>query len=71
MPEPLTKNHTVNCLTSEENRIELYNDNLGLLIALALHLHGNGGLAEETSEISHSPKRILEELSKQVFKVLV
>ena len=30
LPEPLTKNHTVNCLTNDENTRKPYNDNLCL-----------------------------------------
>ena len=39
LPEPLLKNHTVNCLTLEENTRQPYKDNLCLFRALALHLH--------------------------------
>ena len=41
LPEPLLKNHTINCLTFEESTRQPYNDNLCLFRALALHLHGN------------------------------
>ena len=41
LPEPLLKNHNVNCLTYEKNTLQPYNDNLCLFRALALHLHGN------------------------------
>ena len=50
LPEPLLKNHTINCLTFEENTRQPYNDNLCLFRALALQLHGNQRLEEETSE---------------------
>ena len=46
--EPLLKNHTINCLTFEENTRQPYNDNLCILRALALHLHGTQRLEEET-----------------------
>ena len=46
---PLLKNHTVNCLTFEKNTRKPYNDNVCLFRALALHLHGNERLQEETS----------------------
>ena len=49
--ESLLKNHTVNCLTFEKNTRKLYNDNLCLSRALALHLHGNERLEEETSKL--------------------
>ena len=51
LPESLLKNRTVNCLTYEQNTKELYKDNLCLFRALALHLHGNERLEEETSEL--------------------
>ena len=51
LPEPLLKNHTINCLTFEENTRQPYNDNLCLFRALALHLHGTQRLEEETSKI--------------------
>ena len=51
LPEPLLENHTVNCLTFEENTRQLYNDNLRLFRDLALHLHGNQKLKEQTSKI--------------------
>ena len=49
--EPLMKNHNVNCLTFERNTRQPYNDNLCLFRALALHLHGNEKLEEETSKV--------------------
>ena len=48
--ESLLKNHTVNCLTYEQNTKKPYKDNLCLFRALALHLHGNERLEEETSK---------------------
>ena len=51
LPELLLKNYTINCLTFEENTRQSYNDNLCLFRALALHLHGNQQLEEETSKI--------------------
>ena len=51
LPESLLKNHTVNCLTYEQNTKKPYKDNLGLIRALALHLHGNERLEKETSEL--------------------
>ena len=50
LPEPLLKNHTINCLRFEENTRQLYNDNLCLFRALALHMYGNQRLEEETSK---------------------
>ena len=51
LPDPLHKNHTINCLTFEENTRQPYNDNLCLFRALALHMHGNQRLEEETSKL--------------------
>ena len=51
LPDPLLKNHTVNCLTFEQNTRQPYNDNLFLFRALALHLHGNEKLEEETNKL--------------------
>ena len=51
LPESLLKNHTVNCLTFEKNTRKPNNDNLCLFRALALHLHGNERLEEETSKL--------------------
>ena len=51
IPEPFFKNHNVNCLTFERNTRQPYNDNLCLFRALALHLHANEKLEEETSKI--------------------
>ena len=51
LPESLLKNHTVNCLTFEKNTRKPYKDNLCLFRALALHLHGNERLEEETSKL--------------------
>ena len=50
LPEPLLKNHTINCLTFVENTRHSYNDNLCLFRALALHLHGTQRLEEGTSK---------------------
>ena len=51
LPEPVLKNHNEKCLTFEKNTLQPYNDNLCLFRALALHLHGNEKLEEETSKI--------------------
>ena len=51
LPESLLKNHTVNWLTFEKSTKKPYNDNLCLFKALALHLHGNERLEEETSKL--------------------
>ena len=49
--EPLLTNHNVNCLTFERNTRQPYIDNLCLFRALALQLHGNEKLEEETSKM--------------------
>ena len=49
--ESLLKNHTVKCLTNEQNTKKPYKGNLCLFRALALHLHGNERLEEETSKL--------------------
>ena len=51
LPEPLLKNHTINCLTYEENTRQPYNDNLCLFRALALHWHGTQRLEKKTSKL--------------------
>ena len=50
LPEPLLRKGTINCFTFEENTRQPYNDNQCLSRALALHLHGNQRLEEETSQ---------------------
>ena len=51
LPESFSKNHTVNCLTYEQNTKKPYKDNLCLFRALALHLYGNERLEQETSKL--------------------
>ena len=51
LPEPLLKNHNVNCLTFERNTRQPYNDNVCSFRLLSLHLHGNEKLEGETSKI--------------------
>ena len=55
LTETLLKNHTIKCLTFEENTRQPYNDNLCLFRALALHLHGTQRLEEETSKLFNFP----------------
>ena len=72
LQEPLSKNHTVNCLSYEENTKKLLNDNLCLFRALVLHSHRNGGLEEETTlNWTDSSLKNWRKLIKQVFKVFV
>ena len=51
LPEPFLKKHKVNSLTFERNTRQPHNDKLCLFKAIALHLHGNGKLEEETSKV--------------------
>ena len=51
LPESLLRNGSINCLTYEQNTKKPYKDNLCLFRALALHLHGNERLEEETSKL--------------------
>ena len=48
LSEPMLKNHIINCLTFEENTRQPNNDNLCLF--LALQMHGNQRLEDETSK---------------------
>ena len=51
LPELLFENHNVNCLTVERDTSQPHNDNFCLFRTLALHLHGNDKLEEETSNL--------------------
>ena len=51
LPEFLLKNHTVNCLTYEQNTKKPCKENLCLFRALALHLHRNERIERETSKL--------------------
>ena len=51
IPEPLVRNNHVNCLISDQNIKQPYNDNLCLFQALAIHLHGNTSLETSGSMI--------------------
>ena len=57
LPEPLLKNHSVNCLLSHKDR-ETYKDHLCLFIALAMYMNGQKDLD------SHSSGYFTEILSK-------
>ena len=50
LPESLLRNPSIYCLTFERNTRQPYKDNLCLFRELALHLHGNERLEEETSK---------------------
>ena len=66
--EPLLKNHTINCLTFEENTRQPYDDNLCLFRALALHLHGNQRLEDKTSKLFNLFINKMDELSCNQFQ---
>ena len=51
LPECLLRIPSINCLTYEQNTKKTYKDNLCLFRSLALHLHGNERLEEETSKL--------------------
>ena len=51
LPESLLRNRSINCLTYEQNTKKPYKDNLCLFRALALNLHGNERLEEESSKL--------------------
>ena len=51
LPESLLKNHTIKCLTFEENTRQPYNNDFCLFCALALHLHSVQQLEEKTSKL--------------------
>ena len=51
LPESLLRNPSIYCLTFERNTRQPYKDNLCLFRALALHLHRNERLEEETSKL--------------------
>ena len=69
-PEHLLKNHTINCLTFEENTRQPYNDNLSLFCAPALYLRGNQRLEEDTSKIFNSFINKMDGLSRYQFKAV-
>ena len=68
LPQPLLKNCSINCLTYDENTRQPCNDNLCPFRALALHLHGNQRLEEETSKIFDSFINKMDGLSPNQFK---
>ena len=51
LPDSLLRYLSIYCLSFERNTRQPYKDNLCLLRALALHLHGNERLEEETSKL--------------------
>ena len=51
LPESRLKNHTVNCLTYDQNTKKPYKHNLCLFRAVAVHWHGNERLEGEISKL--------------------
>ena len=68
LPKPLLENHTINCLTSEENTRQPNNDNLCLFRALTLHIQVNQRLKEETSKLFNLFINNLDGLSADQFQ---
>ena len=50
LPEPLLKNHSVNCLLSDKNK-QPYKDQLCLFRALTMYLHGHSKFDAHTSQL--------------------
>ena len=67
-PETFLKIQNVICLTYEQNTKKPYKDNLCLFRALALHLHGNERLEEETFKISNLLLNICGEADPSKFQ---
>ena len=68
LPERLTKKHTVNCQTYDEDKRKPYNDNRYLLRGRGLRLLD---LLKKLRKCSHFSQRKLQELIQQLFKVFV
>ena len=68
LPEPLLKNHTINCPTFEENTRQPYNKNLCLFRAPALHMHGNQQLEEQPSKLFNLFIKKMDGLSADQFQ---
>ena len=50
LPEPLLKNHSVNCLLSDKDK-QLYKDHLCRFRALTMYLHGHSNLDAHTFQL--------------------
>ena len=70
LPEPLLRNGTINCLTYEESTRQPYNENLCLLRAPALRLHGTQRLEEETSKLFNLFINKMDGLSPNQFQAV-
>ena len=71
LPEPILKNHNVNCLTFERKTSQPYNDNLCLFRAVALHLFGNERLEEETSKMFNLSQKTVKKVTSQSSRVFI
>ena len=67
LPKPLLKIHAINCLTFEKKTRQPYEDNLCILRALALPLHGNQKLEKEKFENLKLFMNIMDRLSASEF----
>ena len=67
LSEPLLESRTVNCLMFEENMRKLFNDNLCLFRALALHMQSTQRLEEETSKLFNLLINEMDRLSADQF----
>ena len=68
LAEPLLSDHTINCLTFEENTRQPFNDNLCFFRARALHMHRNQRLEENTSKLFNSFIKEMDGLSTDQFQ---
>ena len=68
LPEPLLKNHRINCLTFGKSTRRPYNDNLCLFRAFALLLHGTQRMEEETSKLFNLFNNKMDGLSADQFQ---
>ena len=68
LPKDLVENHTIKCLTFNENTGQPYEHNLCLFPALALLLHGNERLEEDTSKIFNTFMNRMDGLCPNQFK---
>ena len=69
--EPLLENHNVNCITFEKNMLQPYNDNLCLFRALALHLHSNKVLEQETRKFLNFSSITVRKEIHQISRVFI
>ena len=68
LPKPLFQNHTINCLTFEENTMGPSNDNLSLFLVFFLRLRGTQRLEKETSKLFNLFINKMDGLSANEFR---